>query len=78
MAAWGKLVLEQLLHSVLCLGVNAPLLCKEVVTSTLGQDQSTAMQDLRSSFRCSMGVSLLFKAFQNFVISCGRLSSLFC
>lgn len=62
MAAWNKLVLEQLLHSVLSVGSNAPLLCKEVVTGTLGKDQSTATQDLLTGFRCSTGVKQIGRA----------------
>lgn len=37
-----------------------PLLCKGVVTSALGKHQSTAMQDLLSSFRCNMKSTALF------------------
>lgn len=64
MAAWDKLVLEQLLCSVLSVDSNAPLLSKEVVTSALGKDQNTAMQDLLSNFRCNTGVNLLFFIFK--------------
>jgi len=59
MAAWSKLVPEQLLHSVLSVGSSAPLLCKKVVTRAFGKDQSMAMQDLFSSFRCNTRVSLM-------------------
>lgn len=69
-AAWDKLVLEQLLHSVLSVDSNAPLLSKEVVTYALRKDQNTAMQDLEStcSFLYSKGFSkvcdFLWEAFK--------------